>query len=377
VKYVLFSKSAMTKIQGAMLALIIIVVGIAGVYYLSLLAPSPSITSETSPLPTPTPIAVGLIEAVADDLVEATISGDGLQSIDITLKSVSDDPLEVSISRGTIFGAQSAGVQSMVVIREEVLFLKSRGSVSSGSIYVACASMELDMPDKNDTFTISMDPASEDLIKLLNGPDFNNETFRVKQFAIWTITDNPTRHGYVGLGSFGFGSGPSDEEMGRIKILFENAGISTYKYQALNPNAPTPSPTPTPTPTPSPTPFQNIDISYTMSTKPYVVWYGYSGTPYEEYPDAGKVWLEVNMTISNTGYESFYTNPNYFYVIADGIKYTYDSIIYTLDCWDNVDILDGGTYSGTLMFQIPTSANSVSVGYERSYVTYNITWIKL
>lgn len=268
--FVLFSKSAMTKIQGAILALIIIVVAVAGVYYLSL----------PKPRPTPASTAVDLVGAVAEDLVEATVSGDGLEEIDVTLKSKSNDPLEVSIPRGTIFGAQSAGVQSMVVIEEKVLFLKSLGSVISSIIDVACASMELDVPEEDDAFTVRMVPAPEDLIKLLNVPDFSNETFRVKQFAIWTITDNPPRDEYVGLGYFGFGSGPSDAEMTRIEALFENAGISTYKYRALNPAAPTPSPTqtptptasPTPTPTPTPTPAPKIPI---LSSSNYTDSLGY------------------------------------------------------------------------------------------------------
>jgi hypothetical protein len=121
----------------------------------------------------------------------------------------------------------------MVVIEQKAISLKSRGSVSSRSVPMACASMELDQPDANDAFTISTIPAPEDLTKLLNLPDFHAETFRVQQFAIWTITDNPPRDGYVHLGTFGFGSGPSDEEMQRIRTLFEEAGISTDKYQAL------------------------------------------------------------------------------------------------------------------------------------------------
>ena len=62
---------------------------------------------------------------------------------------------------------------------------------------------------------------------------FGDETFRFQQFAIWTITDNPSRDEYVGLVYFGLGSGPSDEEMLTIDALFEAAGISTAKYQAL------------------------------------------------------------------------------------------------------------------------------------------------
>jgi hypothetical protein len=43
------------------------------------------------------------------------------------------------------------------------------------------------------------------------------------------------RDGYVGLGTFGFGSGPSNEEMNRINTLFADAGISASDYYAFNP----------------------------------------------------------------------------------------------------------------------------------------------
>jgi hypothetical protein len=76
--------------------------------------------------------------------------------------------------------------------------------------------------------------AKEDLLKLLGLSDFQDETFRVQQFAIWTITDNPARDGYVGLGRFVYGTGPEDEEIERIRILFERAGISIDKYRALH-----------------------------------------------------------------------------------------------------------------------------------------------
>jgi len=99
---------------------------------------------------------------------------------------------------------------------------------------VACANMRLGEPDEEDSFTVSLEGTPEDLVKLLNLIEFQIETFRIKQFAIWTITDNPTRNGYVGLGYFGMGSGPQDEEMDRIRTLFELAGIDTSKYQAFN-----------------------------------------------------------------------------------------------------------------------------------------------
>jgi hypothetical protein len=183
--------------------------------------------------PPPAATAVELGSALAQALAQATITGQGLERIDLVLESLCDQPLEISIPAGTIFLAQTGGTQNMVVRRPRSVELPTRGSKESLTLSVACASMELDAPEESDHFAVSMDPVPEDLVKLLNLPAFLEEPFRVQQFAIWTITDNPPRGGYVGLGYFGVGSGPSDEEMQSIRALFQQAGIPTDRYQAL------------------------------------------------------------------------------------------------------------------------------------------------
>ena len=185
------------------------------------------------------PLQVDLGEALARGLVQATISGAGLQSMDVTLESFGeellDQLLEVTIPVGTFFGSQSSGVQDMVVIEPSVFDLEPIDSVSE-LVSVACADMELDAPDNDDDFVVSSESISSDLSALLDLPDFHDEAPRVKQFAIWTITDNPSRDGYVHLtyGDFGGDSGPDYTEMSRIRDLFEAAGISTEKYKALS-----------------------------------------------------------------------------------------------------------------------------------------------
>ena len=93
--------------------------------------------------------------------------------------------------------------------------------------------MWLHIPDEEDGFTISREPVADDLLKLLNLPAFQEAYSFVQQFAIWTITDNPPRDGYRGLGYFGVGYPPDEEEMAEIRALFEEAGIPTENYQAL------------------------------------------------------------------------------------------------------------------------------------------------
>ena len=197
------------------------------------IAPTPTSTPRPTAAPAPTPQQVQLRDAASRGLVRISIRGQGLEWIKLILESLIPDPLQVTISQGTVFQSQTAGVQNMVVTEKRTVVLDSMGSSVTLSIPVACANMELDQPDDIHGFGISEAPVLDDLLKVLALPGFADESFRVQQFAIWTITDNPSRGGYVGLGYFGAGSGPSSEEMQRIRELFEQAGIPPERYRAF------------------------------------------------------------------------------------------------------------------------------------------------
>jgi hypothetical protein len=186
-------------------------------------------------LPTPTPrgLVIDLAEAEEKGLVQAEITGRDLNWIDLVLESLTPDPLELTVEIGTLFEPQTGTTQSMVVIHEGSVFLDTKGSKEPLTLQAACATMLRQVPDEEDKFTISKEPVPDDLLKLLNLPAFQETRGFVKQFAIWTITDNPPRDGYVGLGYFGVGSPPDEEQMAQIRALFEEAGIPTENYQAL------------------------------------------------------------------------------------------------------------------------------------------------
>jgi hypothetical protein len=179
-------------------------------------------------------IYVEIIEAMDSGLIEVNACGAGsLEVIELSLTSLSDVSLQIAILPGIVFKAQSTSVQSMVVIAEEMVLLSPFETLESIEVNAACYNMQLGMPGESDVLTLEMTLVGGDLIKLLNLPDFQKETYRVQQFAIWTITDNPERGEYVGIGYWGMGSGPSDEELDRIRVLFEEAGITISNYQAL------------------------------------------------------------------------------------------------------------------------------------------------
>ena len=178
-------------------------------------------------------IELELAEAAARGLVQFAVTGNDLANIKLTLESRRDDPIVVVIPVGAIFMAESANLQNMMVRTEQRVRLDSSDREVSLTIPVACVNMERQVPAASDRLRLSMAAAGGDLIKLVRLPDFQSQSFRIQQFAIWTITDNPSRSEFVGIGSFGVGSGPDAQEIQTIRNLFKQAGIQIDKYRAL------------------------------------------------------------------------------------------------------------------------------------------------
>ena len=184
--------------------------------------------------PTGSAEAVELRDALTAGQVSMTGTGDGLQSLDVELTSEVDVDLDVTIEAGTLLEPRARGTQLMVVVAEQTVSLAANETLTV-SLDVACAEMHQEQPTGDDTFRVLEDQPENDLLLLLGTPDFADATGRVTQFAVWTITNNPKRNGYVGLtsGFEIFGSGPDDEEIAAIRDLFDAAGIDIDKYRAL------------------------------------------------------------------------------------------------------------------------------------------------
>jgi hypothetical protein len=185
-------------------------------------------------------VAVDLMAAQKLGLVRATITGDGIQHVDVELESLNDQPLEVTVPLGTVFLPLSAGTQSMVVTEATTAGLDSRGAREALDVPAACSGMYLDTPGEGDGFVVGADVAAADLLKLLALPAFLEQGARVQQFAVWTITDRPSRYGYVELrytgslrGASSEWTGPTDDEIGQIRALFLQAGIDMGNCPAL------------------------------------------------------------------------------------------------------------------------------------------------
>ncbi|MBN1160469.1 MAG: hypothetical protein JXA17_00760 [Dehalococcoidales bacterium] len=193
-----------------------------------------SSTTTTQPTATEQPAEeVELLEATNQGLIELSVSGRStIDEIKVEITSKCNRYLCVIILPGTMF-VGGTGIQSMIVTKLKEILLEP-GEIKYTYVDAACGNMELDVPSGDDLFELYTGTINTDLKKLLELDGFSEYTFRVKQFAIWTITDNPKRNEYVGIViGVGWGTGPSDEEIETIKDIFQEAGISLAPYQAL------------------------------------------------------------------------------------------------------------------------------------------------
>jgi hypothetical protein len=176
---------------------------------------------------------VGLVTAVRQGLVAVQATGDGIQSLQLSLSSKTSDDIDVTVAPGMIFEPASADVQSMVATSATDVVLNPGDRGVSLTVDVACTKMHLSAPTSSNTFSVRSSQ-SRQLRLLVSLADFQQASPRVQQFAVWTITDNPGRYDFTELCADSANcSGPTGDEINQIRQLFKEAGIKTSNYAAL------------------------------------------------------------------------------------------------------------------------------------------------
>lgn len=191
----------------------------------------PGETPTPVPTPVPTPRRLELSVALKEGGISIEVRGNGLERLELTISSEVEEELDIVVRPATRFAPAAAGTQTMVVIEEATFVLEPKLEIEV-ELEVACAEMNDATPTADDSCRLMTKAPPNDLVRLLTLPSFGAETFRVKQFAIWTITDNPSRSRFVGLRSLDMSGGPTNAEIGRIRALFTEAGIPLDRYRA-------------------------------------------------------------------------------------------------------------------------------------------------
>jgi hypothetical protein len=98
------------------------------------------------------------------------------------------------------------------------------------------------------------------------------------------------------------------------------------------------------------------------------------GDVYSDTASSGYIYLVLDITIENKGYDYFNTNRFGFFVIANNIKYE-PAFVFSLDNELNtLDVLNGGKLRGKIAFEIPEETSAYTLGHN-NYGDYNITFI--
>lgn len=90
----------------------------------------------------------------------------------------------------------------------------------------------------------------------------------------------------------------------------------------------------------------------------------------------GYTYLIVTLEIHNNVDTTFNTNPLDFYVTTNNVKYTLDFATYSLpDALKAVEVLKGGTVSGSIAFQVPKTSTDYQLYYEAPFTSQSINWV--
>jgi|GEM_PF-4594678 hypothetical protein len=146
---------------------------------------------------------VDFVEAVEHGLIEFQIHDiHGLVSIDLDVRNRStDDSLRIVILPGVVFYSVDDEVQDLVVVRK-VVALVAPGEHKTVTVPIACADMTDAQPTSGTQFENHIGRMNLSTLQMLVQSDaYQEATFRIQQFALWLLIDQPeTRYDFSGLG---------------------------------------------------------------------------------------------------------------------------------------------------------------------------------
>jgi hypothetical protein len=191
--------------------------------------PTPTMTAEAS-------IRGNIVDLLEQGVIEVEPRGSGIDDLELAIRRLLEELIEVEIPVGTLFVAESTGTQNMVV-RRQVNVVISWDGWDDVEVPVACANKNRSVPRADDSFHVVTAAEQAELQELAatieeraSSWGWEYSTFDVVQAEIWIVTDDAS---YGGLGTLvrqtgigGFGTRAIDEdETVRAMRLVDEAGI--------------------------------------------------------------------------------------------------------------------------------------------------------
>lgn len=141
-----------------------------------------------APAPTETYELRSMFDLVADGRLAIDASGSGIQQVSLHVLNLSDERLRFLVPAGTFFAAEDSAAQSMIATGGVLEFDIAPREAMTVSVNAACTNLPLDIPHSGNAFTIAQAPPQPELADVVSR--LGNETYDVRQAAVWIITDN-------------------------------------------------------------------------------------------------------------------------------------------------------------------------------------------
>jgi len=173
---------------------------------------------------------VDFVEAVERGLIEFQIREiHGIVSLDLLIVNRSTaDHLRIVILPGVVFYSVDDTVQDLIVVGR-VVVLVCPGEHRTVTVPIACADMRDAQPTNETRFKTYVGRIDLSALEsLIQAESYQEATFRVKQFALWLLLDQPkNRRDFEGLGlgadffsAFQALFNATEEELGMLCLTF-------------------------------------------------------------------------------------------------------------------------------------------------------------
>ena len=215
----------------------LLIISIAG-YLFQELGYALHITEPTAtfspPTPTAIPVTGNLIDFIDQEVIEVRTDGAGIDDLNLGIRRLTGEFIEVEIQVGTYFLSHNEYVQNMVVVSKKTVQI-DHDQWEEIVLQVACANKEKSIPETGDRFEILRQPENQELQMLMKEFETIYERsweyylFPVQQAAIWIVT-NDSSYSSLGTlvtpGDFGFNIRVIEEDDAvRAMQLVDEAGI--------------------------------------------------------------------------------------------------------------------------------------------------------
>lgn len=180
-----------------------------------------------------------LVDLLATRQVEAEVTGESIEFVNVKLRRLVPAAIKVGIPVGLYFVSRNSSAQNMVSTEARSVLLRDSQWVSV-MIPAACTNRSRDIPEGADRFDVARSPQQAELARLMPMLSRAKANFAVTQAAVWIVTDDAD---YDDLGilteSYGpLGLGGSRviraAEAARAMKIAEEAGIDVTRKAIWN-----------------------------------------------------------------------------------------------------------------------------------------------